>query len=283
MYTTGCVLSSPDFDGESSASSTGPTSTAASTGASETSTGDSDSGSGTATSASSGATAGGTSSGSETSTDTGTTTSGADATSTGGLTDGSTTADTTGDVDSTSTTAEGFDPLTLMNYTLENCTKGPHCSNGNPVAAFIRAYECFTAPVDPPFVMTRVGVQVRYRIGQPGATLKVYPFDPGTKLPLFGEAQSRALGAITTTGPLDFPLDPPIAIDSKDFCVSVEGGNGSDQTLALWTDTITQAPGEAFVEMESAGLGCDYDLTRLTKWYNIDFAHYCVDVDIGPP
>ncbi|HRI06217.1 MAG TPA: hypothetical protein PKW35_00300 [Nannocystaceae bacterium] len=268
LLLTACLVENPSYHGDSGTGA----STRATTGALDSSA-----------SASAGATASG-GAGSEGATGTGSAAT-SDATTAGSTapTPETTDASTSTGVEGTSTAGPAFEPMMLRHYTPGTCDKGPHCmSGGTPVPAFIQAFECFTAPAAP-FLLTRVGAEVRYVVGKPAGTLRVYAFDPVAHLPILPPVAERALGVVDTPMTYrDFPLDPPIGVDALDFCVSIEGGNGQS-TLVLFTETSTVDPADAFVTIDDPGNDCDTTMVNLKQWYMLPSAHYCIDVSVAPP
>lgn len=70
-------------------------------------------------------------------------------------------------------------------------------------------------------------------------------------------------------------------MEIPDFCVAITGGDAAN-SLSMHTDKTTMTPGDAFFTMSNGGV-CDRPLTNLKDWYDVPFAHYCIDVDIAPP
>lgn len=202
-----------------------------------------------------------------------------------GLTDSSTTLAVTSTTEPATTepaTTTGFDPVTLRPYDPASCIDGPFCTNmTDPVPALIEAFECFTAP-GAPLQLQRVGFEIRHSVGDPAATLAILPYDPVAHQPGLQPLVTRDLGPV---GPSmtyrSYDLDPPVLLDSRDFCVRIAGG-GSTSTLALNTDHAGMVPGDAFVTMDDPGDFCDTPLTNLRDMYDAPSAHYCIDVDIAP-
>jgi hypothetical protein len=265
-----CLIVNPAFSEGADGGADGTGTAAGEVSAGEPTTGSAGAGSSTG-SAGAGSATGSTSGGSST----GGAGAGTDADSTTGA-DGTTGAD--------STTGAPFEPMTLKGYETASCTQGLHCASGmNAVPAVIRAFECFRVQVDPPFALTRVGFEVRLIVGEPMAVLEVLPFDTDAGLPLFEPIASRPLGAIDQGMVYrSFSLEPPILVDTPDFCVVITGG-GTTSSLAIRSDPTTMSPGDAFFTMDNEGGSCDEPLTDLKSWYDAPFAHYCIDADIAPP
>ncbi|WAS99345.1 hypothetical protein [Nannocystis punicea] len=203
-------------------------------------------------------------------------------------------SDSTANVSSTtttgtsSTTAEQttglLEPVTLRPYDPANCIDGPFCmSGGDPVSAKLEAVECFSAPAAPPLQLTRLGFEIRYAVGEPAAVLDVLPYDTRNRAPVLAVLDTRELGPIAADMTYrSFDLDPPVLLDIQDFCLRITGG-GANSTLVLHADHEGMAPGDGFVAIDDPGDFCDTPLTNLRDWYDSPVAHFCLDVDIGPP
>lgn len=222
----------------------------------------------------------------------GTTTTGLPTTGPAATSDDSTTtaavSSTTSTTTSSSTTAEPttgpLEPTTLRPYDPARCIDGPFCmSGGDPVSAKIEAVECFTAPAPPPLQLTRLGFEVRFAVGEPSAVLDVLPYDPGNHAPVLAVLDTRELGTID--GGMDyrdFELDPPVLLDTQNFCLRITGG-GSTSTLVLHADHMGDAPGDGLVAIDDPGDHCDTPLTNLRDWYDSRSAHFCLDVEVSTP
>lgn len=258
----GCLIENPEFQGgssEAAASSDAATSSGpATSGGPATSPG----GSGSASQGSGSASEG---SGSGTST--------------------SSAATTEGPGGSSGTTTPVFPPMTLKAYETAACARGLGCFGEMKqlLPAVIAGFECFTAPVEPPFVLTRVGFEVRFIRGTPSARLVVTPFDQGAMLPGAPPIAAVDLGPINQVAYRSFDLAPPVLIDQQHFCVGIEGGDHDNTTLSLRTDEVTMAPGEAFASMNSKFENCDTPLSDASVVFGSASTHYCVDADIAPP
>lgn len=204
-----------------------------------------------------------------------------------GPTTGSPTASTSDDTSSTgATTGAPQWPMTLKNYETAACDQGLYCANGmgDAFPAAIRAFECFRVDTDQPFLLTRVGFEVRLVVGQPTAVVEVLPYDSDAGLPILTPIASVILGVIDEPMTYhDFPIDPPVLVETPDFCISVAGGDPTSTSLSLRTDPHTMTPGDAFFTMDNDTGVCDVLLTNLKDHYKAPFAHYCIDADITPP
>ncbi|MCA9658152.1 MAG: hypothetical protein KC486_07400 [Myxococcales bacterium] len=252
--TCACVIVSPDFDDPTDGVGTTLAATASessSTEAAETSATGGDAGSGT---------------------DSGTSTGG-DAT-----TDASTT--------DASTTAVDAEPLTLKNFgDPANCVVGLHCAymDKSPAPARHRAAECFEAPIEPPFEVSRIGVHPRAVLGQANVQLEVFLYDDMTQW--FGDllAEQDVGQAAPGDGYKSFDFNQPVVVNEKRFCVGYET-TGPETQLAPAVDLQSPVAGTSVVRMTAGGMGCDTMAERLTEIYPMpdDTPRFCLEVDIAP-
>lgn len=186
---------------------------------------------------------------------------------------------------SSSTTAPAFDPMTLKAYDSASCGRGLVCLGKMQqiLPAEIAGFECFTAPVPPPFSLTRVGFEVRFIRGTPAARLVVTPFDQGAMLPGGPAIALVELGPVDQVAYRSFDLAQPVLVDQQHFCVGIQGGDHDATTLSLRTDEVTMAPGEAFASMSSMYPECQTPLSDARGVFGSSYVHYCIDADIAPP
>lgn len=184
-----------------------------------------------------------------------------------------------------STTDAAFDPMTLKAYDSASCGRGLGCFGKMQqiLPAEIAGFECFTAPVAPPFVLTRVGFEVRFIRGTPAARLVVTPFDQGAMLPGGPAIALVELGPVDQVAYRSFDLAQPVLVDQQHFCVGIQGGDHDATTLSLRTDEVTMAPGEAFASMSSMYPECQTPLSDARVVFGSSYVHYCIDADIAPP
>ncbi|MCA9635502.1 MAG: hypothetical protein KC420_05645 [Myxococcales bacterium] len=227
-----------------------------------------------------------TSSSSSTSTSTSSATA-ASATSTGdggSGSNGSTSSSTAAATGTSGTTGANAEPTRLHNYVDGLCENGIYCINqqtNEPVPARIVAFECYTSPLPPPFQITRVGADIKARVGTPTPSLTVFRFDAqGMKIDPMS-IDFEVLAPVNQDGHVDFPLDPPIIVDVADFCVSIEGGDTMNTTFAPAIMKDSPTPGPSFVEMDG-GPNCTHNFKPLSAVYGTDAARYCIDVDVAP-
>ncbi|MCA9636149.1 MAG: hypothetical protein KC420_09005 [Myxococcales bacterium] len=176
------------------------------------------------------------------------------------------------------TTGDG-EPLLLSNTVGASCDNSPHCAyNGQTAPARISAFECFSAPIAPPFAVTRVEGELRALLGMPAPELRVYTLNPDTKT--LGTLIA-AVGFPPIADDTFISLTPPepIAVDVADFCVAIIGGD--EATTLVPAATLDGSAGPAFVEIVGPG-SCSLPLTPLSSVLESPNARYCIAVEITP-
>ena len=193
---------------------------------------------------------------------------------------GGTTAESSG---GEATTAGGEEPWpgeTLRHFPKGSCGLIYGCfSGGYPAPARAWSIECFTAPVPPPFVVTRVGASIGGLNGSPPTDVKFYNVNGNT---LEGKPfAERELGPIDSLGMKSFPI-APVPIATQEFCVGIVGRDDKTQVI-VGIDAVSKDGGKSFFQLRAPGAGCDVGPALLEGVLGVYTANWCVEVDIAPP
>lgn len=205
--------------------------------------------------------------------------------------EGSSTAPlTTGTGDPTTTTAStgAPEPMTheLKHYPdLAQCDFPFWCVfNGeinNPSSAENWDAECFAAPIDPPFTVSRVGFAVFGSKGGPSATLDFHEYDNNASHPVMAPFQSVNIGVVDSPGYKSFPIDPPVVVNVQRFCISVHSGQQYGPQLGLATDDVLAPAGQTFVGIKGPP-GCEIGtFTDLSTVNSSTKTQWCIDATIA--
>jgi hypothetical protein len=182
--------------------------------------------------------------------------------------------------------SDGGDPAVhhLSNSDQTDCSQPLWCQfNGDvtvPGGDPIEGQECFVSPVAPPFEL----IEMHYIVAITHTdleefSLRIYERDGG---PPTDVVVSIPLTSVEAT-PIEhyFELDPPVVIDTQEFCVGFAAEEpGLESAIGMAVDGDSSVPGVSFVRMEGSG-DCDIpDWEDATAHAPPPSGNWCMDATI---
>jgi hypothetical protein len=198
--------------------------------------------------------------------------------------DASTSATTSASEDSGSSSGGEAQTFHLMNGDQATCDEPLWCYyNGNvtiPAGDPIEGQECFVAPIEPPFEL----IEMHYVVASTHTELEAF------QLRIYardGGAPTRLIEAIDATSveasPIEhyYEIDPPIVIDSQEFCVGFGAfDDGVAASIGMAIDTTSAIGDVSYVRMEGSG-ECDIpDWEDATTHEPAPAGNWCIDATI---
>lgn len=149
-----------------------------------------------------------------------------------------------------------------------------------PAGDPIEGQECFVSPIEPPFEL----IEMHYIVASTHTDLeafelRIYARDGGAPMRLIESIDATSVEA----SPIEhyYQFDPPIVIDSQEFCVGFGAFEpGLASSIGMAVDTASAVPDVSYVRMEGSG-ACDIpEWEDATMHVPAPAGNWCIDATI---